>query len=161
MKVLFFSRDAAAVEEMVLALRLRWPDIQSTAVDNADKGLHIIEQQEPELAIVCDDLADMTISEIIKEIRRFADTPIIVAAKGNGEMDIQQGFCHLDMNQFLSEPKDMTLTSLHDSLMVRHYPMEKLSLFVFVHPNKLLSPIQLQLAVSYPPTCSMHLLHKS
>ena len=87
-KVLFFSRDAATVEEMVLALRLRWPDIQPTAVDNGGKGLHIIEQHEPELVIVCEDLADTGIWEIITEIRRFADTPIIVAAQGAGEMDI-------------------------------------------------------------------------
>ncbi len=63
MKVLFFSTDAATVEEMVLALRLRWPDIESTAVDNGGKGLHLIEQQDPELAIICDDLSDMGIWE--------------------------------------------------------------------------------------------------
>ena len=83
-KVLFFGNDAATVEEMVLALRLQWPDMQSTAVDNGSKGLHIIEQQEPELAIICDDLSDMAIWEIIKEIRRFAYTPILVAARAEG-----------------------------------------------------------------------------
>ena len=88
MKVVFFSRSEARVEEMVLALRLRWPDIQPTAVDSGDQGLHIIEQLEPELVVVCDDLNDMAILEIVREIRRFADTPILVASDGVGEMDI-------------------------------------------------------------------------
>ena len=71
-KVLFFGRDVATVEEVVLALRLRWPDLRSITVDKADEGLRTIETMGPELIIVFDDLADMKIPETIREIRRFA-----------------------------------------------------------------------------------------
>ena len=47
MKVLFFSNDSVVVEEIALALRLRWPDLEPMAVAQGDKGLHVIEQQEP------------------------------------------------------------------------------------------------------------------
>lgn len=89
MKVLFFSKDTAVVEEITLALRLRWPDIEPMVVAQGGKGLHVIEQQEPELVVVCEHLSDMSMWQIIKEIRRFADTPIVVAAaKTENELDI-------------------------------------------------------------------------
>lgn len=88
MKVLFFSKDAAVVEEIALALRLRWPDLESMAVAQGGKGLYVVEQQEPELVVVCGHLSDMSIWQIIKEIRRFADTPIVVAAQTENELDI-------------------------------------------------------------------------
>ena len=124
MKVLFFSRDAAAVEEMGLALRLRWPDLQSMAVDNSDKGLHLIEQQEPELAIVCDDLTDMTIWETIKEIRRFADTPIIVASKSNGEMDIVKAL-EAGADDYISMPSDMMVLMARAVALLRRVGLTK------------------------------------
>ena len=46
MKVLFFSKDTAAVEEIALALRLRWPDLEPMAVAQGSKGLHVIEQHD-------------------------------------------------------------------------------------------------------------------
>ena len=124
MKVLFFSKDAATVEEMVLALRLRWPDIQSTAVDNGGKGLHIVEQQEPELAIVCDDLSDMGIWEIIKEIRRFADTPLLVAARGSGEMDIVKSL-EAGADDYITMPCSMMVLMARAVALLRRVGLTK------------------------------------
>ena len=124
MKVLFFSKDAASVEEMVLALRLRWPDLQSTAVDDGNKGLHIIEQHEPELVIVCDDLADMAIWEIIKEIRRFADTPILVAARGGGEMDIVKSL-EMGADDYITMPSSMMVLMARSVALLRRVGLAK------------------------------------
>ena len=123
-KVLFFSRDEATVEEMVLALRLRWPDLQSMAVDKADNGLHFIEQQEPELVIVCDHLADMAIWEIIKEIRRFADTPILVAARGDGEMDIVKAL-EAGADDYITMPSNLMVLMARSVALLRRVGLDK------------------------------------
>ena len=124
MKVLFFSRDEATVEEMGLALRLRWPDLQSMAVDNADKGLHLIEQQEPELVIVCDHMADMAIWEIIKEIRRFADSPVLVAAHGSGEVDIVKAL-EAGADDYMTMPGSMMVLMARSAALLRRVGLSK------------------------------------
>ena len=122
-KVLFFSKDAPLVEEMVLALRLRWPDMQPTAVDNGEQGLHIVEQQEPELVIVCDDLADMKIWEIVREIRQFADTPILVAS-GGGEMDVVRAL-EMGADDYISMPGSMMVLMARAVAVLRRVGLTK------------------------------------
>ena len=106
MKVLFFSRETAAVEEIALALRLRWPNLQPMVVAKGGKGLYVIEQQEPELVVVCEHLADMSIWQIIKEVRRFADTPIVVATQLDNELDTVKAL-EMGADDYISMPCSM------------------------------------------------------
>lgn len=92
MKAVFFCKDGARAEPLVLALRLRWPDLKPFVAAEADLGLQAIEEEGPDLAILCEDLVDMSIWEIIREIRRFSDLPIIVAAEGGDEMEVVKAF---------------------------------------------------------------------
>ena len=86
MKVVFFCRDnVQTVDDVVLALRLRWPDLQPVITSEGSAGLEMIEQEGLELVLLCEDLPDMGIFSAIKEIRRFSDVPIIVAAAGLGD----------------------------------------------------------------------------
>ena len=114
MKVLFFSKDPAVVEEIALALKLRWPDLEPMAVAQGGKGLHVIEQQEPELVVVCEHLSDMSIWQIIKEIRRFADTPIVVAAaKTENELDIVRAL-EMGADDYIAMPCSMMVLMARD-----------------------------------------------
>ncbi len=105
MKVLFFCEDGSTVEQLVLALRLRWPDLRPLIASEGHVGLEVIEQEEPELVFLCDDLPDMTMWSAITEIRRFSDIPIIVATEGRDEMAVVKAlesgaddFIHLPCN---------------------------------------------------------------
>lgn len=88
MKVLFFSQDGDIVEQLGLALRLRWPDLKPLIASEGHVGLEVIEREEPDISIICGNLTDITVWETIKEIRRFSDVPIIVALEGENEMDV-------------------------------------------------------------------------
>ena len=105
MKVLFFGGEGPTVEQLALALRLRWPDLRPFVASEGDVGLEVIEQEEPELVFLCDDMPNMSIWEAIKEIRRFSDIPIIVATEGRDEMAVVKAlesgaddFIHLPCN---------------------------------------------------------------
>jgi two-component system KDP operon response regulator KdpE len=87
-KVLFFCRDGEKVEQLVLALRLRWPDLNPLIASQGNIGLEVVEREEPELAIICEDLPDLSVWSIIKETRRFSDIPIIVALETDSEMEV-------------------------------------------------------------------------
>ena len=50
--MLFFAQDPDRVDELVLALRLRWPDLTPQVVSQGRLGLEVIEKEAPELLIV-------------------------------------------------------------------------------------------------------------
>ena len=106
MKVLFFSQDGIRVEQLVLALRLRWPDLRPLIASQGAVGIEVIEKEEPELVLVCDDLTDLGMWSIIKEIRRFSDIPIIVATESDGEMEVVKAL-ELGADDYIRLPCDL------------------------------------------------------
>ena len=89
MKVLFFSQDGTSVEQLTLALRLRWPDLAPLVASQGDRALLTVEQEEPDFVMLCDDLPNLGIWSAIREIRLFSDVPIIVATASEGESEMQ------------------------------------------------------------------------
>lgn len=89
MKVLFFCRDNTRVEQLVLGLRLRWPDLRPLAASSGADGLQLIEQESPEVIMLCDEMPDMGIWAAIKEVRRFSDVPLVVAVESRSESDME------------------------------------------------------------------------
>ena len=85
MKALFFGQDVNKIEQLALALRIRWLDLEAIMVSRGSHGLMAIEQKEPVIAFICEDLTDMSMFSVIGEIRKFSDIPI-VALTGEDEM---------------------------------------------------------------------------
>ena len=88
MKVLFFSQDEVNVEPLVLALRMRWPDLKPFIVTYGTAGFRAIKQEEPDLVCLCEDLPKLDRGSAIKGVRRFSDIPLVVASQDQGEMDV-------------------------------------------------------------------------
>jgi len=124
MKVLFFSQDSAKVEQLVLALRLRWPDLNPLIASNGDVGLQVIEQEEPELVMLCDDLPDLGLWASIKEIRRFSDIPIIVAIESENEMEVVKAL-ELGADDFIRLPCNLMEVMARVVALVRRVGLTK------------------------------------
>jgi DNA-binding response OmpR family regulator len=107
LKVLFFCQDGDKVEQLGLALRLRWPDLRPMIASEGQVGLEVIEREEPDIVILCEDLHDMSVWASIKEIRRFSDIPIIVALESEGEMDVVKAL-ELGADEFIRLPCNLT-----------------------------------------------------
>lgn len=86
MKTLFFSQNTSKVEQMALALKIRWPDLNPLVASKGIVGLDILEHEEPDITILCEDLPDIGMFPLIKEIRRFSDIPLIVVSEDDDEM---------------------------------------------------------------------------
>ena len=124
MKVLFFSQDSAKVEQLVLALRLRWPDLHPLIASSGDVGLQVIEQEEPELVMLCDDLPDLGLWASIKEIRRFSDIPIIVAIESENEMEVVKAL-ELGADDFIRLPCNLMEVMARVVALVRRVGLTK------------------------------------
>ncbi|MCI0791202.1 MAG: response regulator transcription factor [Chloroflexi bacterium] len=124
MKVLFFSHDGDKVEQLGLALRLRWPDLRPLIASEGHVGLEVVEREEPDIVIICEDLPDMTVWEAIKEIRRFSDTPIIVALESDGEMEVVKAL-ELGADEFIRLPCNLTEFMARSVAIIRRVGLTK------------------------------------
>ncbi len=126
MKVLFFCQDGAKVEQLVLALRLRWPDLKAHMVARAELGLDALENDSPELVILCEDLPDLSLWDSIREIRRFSEIPLIVAANGttSSEVDVVKAI-ELGADDFLMLPCNLMVVMAKVVALMRRVGLSK------------------------------------
>lgn len=124
MKVLFFCKDSNTVEQLVLALRLRWPDLRPLIASQGQVGLEVIEREEPELTIICEDLTDMSVWTIIKEIRRFSDLPIIVALETDNELEVVKAL-ELGADDFIALPCNLMEVMARAVALIRRVGLTK------------------------------------
>ena len=88
MKVLFISQDDHEVEQLALALRLRWPGLQSLSAAKGAAVKSALGREEPDLVMVCSDVPGMDVWSAIDYVRRLHDTPIVVCTERSGEMEV-------------------------------------------------------------------------
>lgn len=124
MKVLFFSQDGTRVEQIVLALRLRWPDLRPLVATQGGVGLQVAEEEEPDLVLLCDDLPDLTMWQAIREVRRFSDIPIIVAVEGDNEMDVVKAI-ELGADDYISMPCNLMIVVARMVALMRRVGLSK------------------------------------
>jgi two-component system KDP operon response regulator KdpE len=92
MKVLFIGGEARSIDKAQLAIRLRWPDVAVSVVYDLNKGLEFIEQEHPD--VVFFQQAGLTTgvssTNVIHEIRRFSDVPLIVLEREGASAEIDE-----------------------------------------------------------------------
>ena len=118
MKVLFFCQDSSAVEQFLLGLMLRWQDLTPLFASYGGVGLRMIEQEEPDLVIVCGDLPDLSVWTTIGRIRLSSDVPIIVAVEGHGEMEAVMAL-QLGADDHISMPCDPMIVTARVVALLR------------------------------------------
>lgn len=126
MKVLFFSEDGAKVEQLVLALRLRWPDLKPQVAAQGSTGLQVLEVEEPDLVFLCSGLPDLGIWSAITEIRRFSDIPIIVATEtaGDAEMDVVKAI-ELGADDYIAMPCNLMVVMARVVALMRRVGLSR------------------------------------
>ncbi len=119
MKAAIFSWDPAEVEEVIVALQWRWPDVSASLASNGGSDLAAVEQAEPDVVILHGHLPDIDVWSAIKRIRLVSDVPILVAMQSDNEMDAVQAF-ETGADEYVSLPCDrMVLVALVVALLRR------------------------------------------
>lgn len=108
----------------MLALRLRWPDLRPLIASQGHIGLEVIEREEPELAIICENLQDMGVWTIIKETRRFSDLPIMVAIEGESELEVVKAL-ELGADDFIRLPCNLMEVMARAVALIRRVGLTK------------------------------------
>jgi two-component system response regulator VicR len=91
MKALIIEDDPEIVESITLALKIRWPDTQIASTHLGKKGIDLAGSEEPDIIILDLGLPDMSGFEVLKDIRAFSASPIIILTVKGDEADIVRG----------------------------------------------------------------------
>ena len=122
--MLFFSQHGERVEQLVLALRLRWPDLEPLVVSQGEVGRQVVEQEEPDMAMLCEDLPDMNWWQSIKEIRRFSDIPIILTVECHNDMDVVKAI-ELGADDFIAMPTNLMIVVARNLALMRRVGLSR------------------------------------
>ena len=91
MKVLIIEDDQAIVEAISLALQLSWPEAKLVSTHLGERGIDLVEKENPDVVILDLGLPDISGFEVLKQVRLFSTVPILILTVRSDEVDIVKG----------------------------------------------------------------------
>ncbi|PPD59224.1 response regulator transcription factor [Dehalogenimonas etheniformans] len=103
MKVLIIEDDSGIVDSLNLLFKMRWPEVEFKITSKGETGLLAVEQWNPDLTVLDLGLPDIDGLEVLKRIRLFSLTPVIILTARGDEYDIVRGL-ELGADDYIVKP---------------------------------------------------------
>lgn len=91
MKVLIVEDSPEVVKSLNLCFKVSSPEIEVVSTSQGAQAIELVETEAPDVVILDLGLPDMDGIDVLKEIRRFSDTPVIILTVKDTEMDRVSG----------------------------------------------------------------------
>jgi two-component system KDP operon response regulator KdpE len=91
LKVLLIEDSPEIIKGVSLTFKLRWPDAQVISAEEGRKGIKAVETESPDIVILDINLPDINGFEVLENIRRFSDVPVIILTVREDEVDELRG----------------------------------------------------------------------
>ena len=91
MKVLIMENDKGIVEAVSLAFQIRWPEAKLISTNLGERGIELVETDNPDVVILDLGLDDISGFEVLKRIRLFSTVPILILTVRSDEADVIKG----------------------------------------------------------------------
>ena len=101
--MLVIEDDPGIIEVVSLCFQLRWSGTTVISAANGQKGIEFVENESPDVVILDIGLPDMDGYQVLKEIRRFADVPILMLTVRGEDTDIAKGL-ELGADDYITKP---------------------------------------------------------
>ena len=102
-KVLVIEDNIEIQEAISLLFELHWPGASTVASGEGSKGVNMVESESPDIIILDLGLPDMDGLNVLKEIRKFSDTPVIILTVRKEEIDKIRGL-ELGADDYIVKP---------------------------------------------------------
>ena len=103
MKVLVIEDDPGIIEVVSLCFQLRWSGTTVVSAPNGRKGIELVESESPEVVILDIGLPDIDGYQVLKEIRRFSDVPVLMLTVRGEDTDVARGL-ELGADDYITKP---------------------------------------------------------
>jgi len=91
------------IEVVSLCFQLRWGNTSVFPASDGNKGLELVEKENPDLVILDIGLPDMDGFQVLREIRRFSHVPVIMLTVKSEDTDIAKGL-ELGADDYVTKP---------------------------------------------------------
>jgi len=103
MKVVVIDDSPEIIEVVSLCFQLRWSGADVVSASDGAKGLELIEAESPDLVILDIGLPDMDGFQVLHEIRRFSQVPVIMLTVRGEDTDVARGL-ELGADDYVTKP---------------------------------------------------------
>jgi len=103
LKVVVIDDAPDIVEVVSLCFQLRWSGTDVLPAYNGTSGLELVETESPDMVILDINLPDMDGFQVIREIRRFSQVPVIMLTVKGEDVDIARGL-ELGADDYMVKP---------------------------------------------------------
>jgi two-component system, OmpR family, response regulator VicR len=103
MKVLVIEDDPGIIEVVSLCFQLRWTGTTVVSASSGHKGVELVEAESPDVVILDIGLPDIDGYQVLKEIRRFSDVPVLMLTVRGEDTDIAKGL-ELGADDYITKP---------------------------------------------------------
>jgi DNA-binding response OmpR family regulator len=102
-KVLVVDDDPRLREALEIGLQLQWEDASVLSAADGESGLDLFFREEPDIVLLDVTMPRVTGFEVLKEIRRVSDTPVIMLTARGDDVDQVRGL-ELGADDYVSKP---------------------------------------------------------
>ncbi len=103
MKILVIEDNQTVVETIKLVFQIRWPGAKVVATSEGEKGIKMVESENPDIVILDLGLPDISGFDVLKQVRLFSDVPILILTARSEEADIVKGL-EWGADDFVTKP---------------------------------------------------------
>jgi two-component system KDP operon response regulator KdpE len=103
MKLLVVDDDPRLREALAIGLQLQWEDAEVLTADDGERGLQAFYDHQPELVLLDVNMPGLNGFEVLREIRRVSDVPVIMLTARGEEYDQVRGL-GLGADDYISKP---------------------------------------------------------
>ncbi len=103
MKVVVIDDAPDIAEVVTLCFQLRWSGTTVVSAGDGAKGLELIEAENPDVVILDIGLPDMDGFQVLRELRRFSQVPVIMLTVKGEDTDIAKGL-ELGADDYIVKP---------------------------------------------------------
>ena len=103
MKVLVIEDDPGIIEVVSLCFQLRWSGTSLVSAATGNKGIELVEAETPDVVILDIGLPDMDGYQVLREIRRFSDVPVIMLTVRGEDTSVAKGL-ELGADDYITKP---------------------------------------------------------
>jgi len=103
LKVVVIDDSPEIIEVVSLCFQLRWSNADLSSASTGSEGLELIEAESPDIVILDIGLPDMEGFEVLREIRRFSQVPVIMLTVRAEDTDVARGL-ELGADDYITKP---------------------------------------------------------
>lgn len=103
MKLLIIEDTTEIIDTIAQIIDLRWPEASLLSTRLGQTGVELAEKEHPDLVILDLGLPDIDGFQVLRQIRRFSDVPVIILTVRGDEMDKIRGL-ELGADDYIVKP---------------------------------------------------------